>query len=138
MIHSEGTPLTDWQAATIRAFVTPQKRDRHIEAISNEKHRLKFRAALSHFSDFDSRWIVPIAPSSQNATSIHAMLKAHGASETCQAISELKELDAREVRLEDALKRIVGSQMGTILCCLPGRLAYFENEDTRFILERTK
>ena len=24
------------------------------------------------------------------------------------------------------------------LCCLPGRLAYFESEDTRFILERTK
>jgi hypothetical protein len=30
----------------------------------------------------------------------------------------------------------VGHQLGTILCCITGHLAYFENEDDRFILER--
>ena len=58
--------------------------------------------------------------------------------EICHAISEFTELDGKELRLIDALKRIVGGQMGTILCCLPGRLAYFENEDSRFMLERAK
>jgi len=38
--------------------------------------------------------------------------------------------------VEHALKETVGRQMGTILCCIPGHLAYFENEDERFILER--
>jgi hypothetical protein len=128
----------DWQIETIRAFVIPQKRDRSTEALSNEKRRTKFLAALSHFNDFDDRWIVRISPSSQNAEGIRVILKAHGAPATCQAISEWKDLDGREVPLEEALKKVVGNQMGTILCCLPGRLAYFENEDTRFILERVK
>ena len=128
----------DWQIETIRAFVTPQKRGRYAEAVSNDKRRRKFLSALSHFDDFDPRWVIPIAPSSQNPEAIHAILKARGAMATCQAISEFKDLDRQEVPLEDALRKVIGYQMGTILCCLPGRLAYFESEDTRFILERTK
>jgi hypothetical protein len=30
----------------------------------------------------------------------------------------------------------VGRQMGTIISCIPGKLAYFEDEDGRYILER--
>lgn len=128
----------DWQTETIRAFVIPQKRDRYAEAVSSEKHRRKFVAGLSHFNDFDPRWIVLITPSSHNPEAVHAILKAHGATATCRAISELNDLDGQEVLLTDGLRKIIGCGMGTILCCLPGRLAYFESEDTRFILERTK
>jgi len=128
----------DWQTETIRAFVIPQKRDRYTEAVTNDKRRRKFLAGLSHFNDFDPRWVIPIAPSSQNPKAIHSILKARGATAICQAISEFKDLDRQGVSLEDALLQVIGSGMGTILCCLPGRLAYFENEETRFILERTK
>jgi hypothetical protein len=38
--------------------------------------------------------------------------------------------------LADALRKIVGNGMGTFLSCVPGRLAYFEDEDGRWILER--
>jgi len=128
----------DWQTETIRAFVIPQKRERYVEAVTNNKRRRKFIADLSHFSDFDERWIVPIAPSSQNPAAILAMLNKRGATVTCQAISEFVELDRQELLLRDVLEKIIGREMGTILSCLPGRLAYFESEDTRFILERTK
>jgi hypothetical protein len=126
----------DWQIATIRAFVVPQKRDRYVDTVSNEKRRKKFIAELSHFGDFDSRWIVQITPSSQNPKDILGMLQKRGATATCHAISEFKELDRQEIPLKDALDKIVGYQMGTILCCLPGRLAYFESEESRFVLER--
>jgi hypothetical protein len=91
------------QTETIRAFVIPQKRDRYVEAVSNDKRRRKFLAELSHFNDFDPRWVIPIAPSSQNPEAIHALLKSRGATATCHAISELKELDCQEVSLKDAL-----------------------------------
>ena len=52
------------------------------------------------------------------------------------AISEDPRLDQREFPLLEALKQIVGSGMGTVLSCLPGRLAFVETEDERFILER--
>lgn len=128
----------DWQVETIRAFVIPQKRERYVEAVSNDKRRRKFIAKLSHFDDFDPRWIVQIAPASQNPEAIKAMLTKRGATATCQAISEFVELDGQEIPLTDALQKVIGYEMGTILCCVPGRLAYFESEETRFILERAK
>jgi hypothetical protein len=36
----------------------------------------------------------------------------------------------------EALERIVGRGLGTVLSCIPGRLAFVETEDERFILER--
>jgi hypothetical protein len=127
----------DWQIETISAFVIKQKRDRYVEKLSSEKKRREFVKSLAHFADFDPRFIVSIAPSLQHAPSIESLLRAKGAPETCLAISEMKEIDSKFIPLADALKRTIGYQMGTILCCLPGRLAFFESEDGRFILERT-
>jgi hypothetical protein len=45
-------------------------------------------------------------------------------------------LDEKELPLFEALTQIVGRGMGTVLSCLPGRLAFVETEDERFILER--
>ena len=101
--------VVDWQIETISAFVIKQKRD---------------------------RYIVRIAPSSQHAPNIECLLRAKGATETCLAISEMTSIDAKFIPLADALKSTIGYQMGTILCCIPGRLAFFENEDGRYIFER--
>jgi hypothetical protein len=127
---------TDWQIETISAFVIKQKRDRYIEKISSTKKRRELVKSLAHFSDFDPRFIVRIAPSSQHALNIESLLRAKGAPETCFAISEMTSIDSKFVSLADALKSTIGYQMGTILCCIPGRVAFFENEDSRFILER--
>src|SRR5260370_1097774 len=45
-------------------------------------------------------------------------------------------LAIKEVSLAEALKTIFGRGIGTFLSCLPGRLAYFEDEEDRWILER--
>ena len=50
--------------------------------------------------------------------------------------SENAKLDGREMELEAALKETVGYQMGTLISCVRGRLAYFEDEDGGWILER--
>jgi hypothetical protein len=126
----------DWQAEIFRAFVVKQKRDRCVEKISSAKKRKEFVSGLAHWNDFDPQFVVRITPSSQHPAGIEAILRAKGARPTCQVISENCALDLKTVTLEDALKETVGYQMGTILCCIPGRLAYFENEDSRFILER--
>ena len=124
-----------WQTETIAAFVVKQKRNRYIEQLSSAKKRKRFVANLAHFSDFDSRFVIKIPPSSQNPAEIEALLRKRGAPDICSVISEINAMDSTHISLIDALKRIVGCQMGTILCCILGRLAYFENEDGRFILE---
>jgi hypothetical protein len=83
----------------------------------------------------DPRYIVPIAPREQHVPEILRLLKTKGAPEICYALSEDDDLDGKEFVLADALKEIVGRGIGTFLSCIPGKLAYFEDEDCRWILE---
>jgi len=53
-----------------------------------------------------------------------------------RCISDIKEIDATRLSLEDALATVLGRTFGTFLSCKPGKLAYFENEDGRWILSR--
>ncbi len=66
------------------------------------------------------------------------MLKSKGAGETCHIISDIIELDGLDLPLRDALEEIESYILGSILCCVPGRLAYYKPEDpgTRYILEK--
>jgi hypothetical protein len=64
------------------------------------------------------------------------LLLGKGAGIKCWVISENAELDGKEIDLQTALKETVGRQMGTFISCTPGKLAYFEDEDGRYILER--
>jgi hypothetical protein len=75
-------------------------------------------------------------PAQSHALLIAKLLRSKGAGEKCWAISEDAELDGREVELDSILPEIIGHGMGTILCCVPGKLAFVESEDGRFILQK--
>src|SRR5438876_11383138 len=92
--------------------------------------------SLAHFKHLDMRHALQIPPHQQHTAEILQLHKSKGAPETCCALSEEPELDGRELSLSEALKEVVGRRMGTFLSCLPRRLAYFEDEDQRWILER--
>lgn len=82
------------------------------------------------------RYAIEIRSPHHLAPGILSLLKAKGAPGTCYAISEDSELDGKEAPLKDALNFIVGRGIGTFLSCIPGKLAYFEDEDQNWILER--
>lgn len=73
---------------------------------------------------------------SRVSTNVYQLLRSKGAGETCWAISEDSAIDGRELELRIALEKIMGSGMGTILSCIPGKLALFEGEDETLLLER--
>jgi hypothetical protein len=120
---------------TIKAFLTSNKRDRYVAFVANQKRRKDFVRDLAHFDNFDARYIVRIATADQTPAGIEALLLAKGAAGSCHLMSEWSSLDGREMNLSEALREVIGRGMGTILCCKSGQLAYFENEDQRFILE---
>jgi hypothetical protein len=122
--------------ALIAAFVKRRKRDRYREILSNPRLRHKFTKQLAHFTDFDPRYRLPIPSNKLFANNIEIELKKRDAPNVVFAISEDPALDQKELPLVEALKQIVGSGMGTVLSCIPGRLAFVETEDERFILER--
>jgi hypothetical protein len=123
---------------TIRSFVSRQKRARYLEFVANSRTRTKFTHVLAHFRDIDTRYKRPIPPSRQNPREIERILKLKGAFGFCHAITENPDLDGKDISLEEALEAIVGRGMGAILSCIPGRLAFMETEDERFILERER
>ena len=120
----------------VRAFILPSKRDRYLEFLASPKRRAKFIAELAHFKHLNPKFALSIPGSQTNPVSLHKLLVAKGAGLKCWVISENSELDGREVDLEAALKETIGRQMGTFISCVPGKLAYFEDEDGRFILQR--
>jgi hypothetical protein len=130
------TNYQEHERALVSSFIIPQRQSRYLELLEKPKRRKDITRSLAHFKHLDPRYIVPIAPREQHVPEILRLLKAKGAPEKCYALSEDDELDRKEVVLADALKTIVGRGMGTFLSCIPGKLAYFEDEEDRWILER--
>jgi hypothetical protein len=124
------------EQSLIAAFVRRGKRDRYREILSNPRLRQKFTNQLAHFTDFDPKYRLSIPSNKLFVDNIVRELKKRHSPNIVFAISEDPTLDRKELPLAEALKQVVGRGMGTVLSCIPGRLAFVETEDERFILER--
>jgi hypothetical protein len=124
------------EQALIAAFVKRSKRDRYREILSDPRLRHKFIGQLVHFTDFDPKYRLSIPSNKLFVDNIAIELRGRHSPNIVFAISEDPALDQKELPLVEALQQIVGRGMGTVLCCIPGRLAFVETEDERFILER--
>jgi hypothetical protein len=65
--------------------------------------------------------------------------KKKGASSTCYVISQKSDFDGKQMLLEKALDELEGSGFGTIICCIPSKLLYWEGESPgmRYVIEKT-
>jgi hypothetical protein len=127
--------LLEEEIALIDAFVLAERRERLRSLVANPRRREQFVEELAHFKWLDSRRVRVIAPKDQKPESIASLLKQKGARDVCFVISEDDGLDRKRLPLLEALKQVVGYGMGTFISCVPGKLAYFENEDQRCLLE---
>jgi hypothetical protein len=151
-VKNIGTQSADHEAGVIRAFVQSDKQERFSWLSSESKEAqevYRIPLTLSHFRWFDQRfaaslqWKVDqdpkLTPWEKHVSGIEnivRLLKSKGAGLTCWAMSEDSEIDGRELDLREALEHVSGRQIGTILSCVPGRLAYFEGEDETLLLAR--
>ena len=135
------------EQAMVKAFVLQNRQERFSSFLSSPKNREKFTKELAHFRWFDDRFATAV-PWKVNPTlklwdrhvegveNVCSLLRSRGAGQTCWVISENSELDGRELRLATALESVIGSAIGTILSCIPGKLAFFEGEDESLLLAR--
>jgi len=119
-------------------FILPAREDRYLDLLAKPKRRIHIRNSLAHFKHLDPACVVLIGPREHNEAGILRLLKSKGAPGICYALSEADEMDGREIPLSEALGFILGRGIGTFLSCIPGRLAYFEDEDGRYVLERKR
>jgi hypothetical protein len=127
------------EQGVIRAFILKDRQERCAYLLAHPKRRRTFTDELAHFKWLDERFAHPIpASTAHTAAELVALLRQKGAGKTVWVISESSQLDGKEMPLEDAMKEISGGDMGTILSCIPGKLAFFRGEEMRSerLLER--
>jgi hypothetical protein len=124
-------PAMSHEEAFVQAFILPDKRSRYLSMLGSRKRRGGFLDRINHSLDYDSAFAVPIPPAEQTAAAIEALLRKRGAPDECHVISSKSDWDAQDIRLREAIDLILGYGIGTVLCCVPGRLAYYESEDMR-------
>ena len=116
----------------VRAFIPSDRRERAIFLLADSKRRRKFTDKLAHFDGFERKYVTPVTPSvARSATEMTSLLRTKGAGEGCWIISERGFLDRRKMQLDDALSEVWGGSFGTIVSCVPGKLAFFRNEEMK-------
>lgn len=123
------------EVAFVRAFVVSARRGRWLEALADPARRSVFLDRLNHCPDLDPRFVTSVA----SAAEVVGLLRSCGAPATCYVLSAADELDGRELSLEQAVAEAERAGWGTIISCIPGRLAYYYDEcgGRRLLLERT-
>jgi hypothetical protein len=120
-------------------FVSPQTRSRFRETLADERRRGKTLDRLDHFSDLHRMYPTPVPTNQQSADALGAKIRVKGAPTECHVVSSDRTLDGRTLSLDAALAVVEGSEFGTFVSCLPGKLAYFHGEtrDERYLLQRS-
>jgi len=141
------TVRAEYEAATIKAFVLRGRQERFLYLLENPKRRKKFPDELGHFLWFDERYATAVLWKPDPGVglwgrhisgigNISRLLRSKGANDNCWVISQMKGIDGKEMELDAALEAVVGNGSGSILCCVPGKLAYFDGEDESLLLSR--
>jgi hypothetical protein len=126
------------ELAFVTAFCNPNVRRRLVALLKTERGRAKAVDRLAHCGGLDDRYVRWIEPQAQTLEGVVGLLRALNAPETCRLVSEDDRLDGATLSLHEALSRVIGSSIATLVLCDPQRLAYFEGEeqDARAVLCR--
>jgi hypothetical protein len=122
--------------AGIRSFVVKNKRDRFTEGISNLRIRRKLLNQLAHNNNLiDEKYAIVSSKALLTVKQLYDQLLSMGSPAQVYIVSENVDLDQKLMNLNAALKEIRWSGYGTVISCIPGKLAYYEGEEEHFILQ---
>jgi hypothetical protein len=123
--------LNEHEAGFVNSFVVPERRARLLGLLSRPKSRQKQLRRLDHSPDLDPRSCTQLPAGRQSVADIAALLRSHGAPDQAYVLSSYPKFDGQQLPLDQALANIVGFGSGSVISCVPGRLAYYEGESPR-------
>ena len=112
-----------------KTFVIKQRQDRYINLLATDKGRKKLRSYIAHFEDIESKYSTPLH-SLKTHQELVDLLKSKGAPPTCYIIAENSKYDMKTLPLNDAITQLFNSGMAFFLSCIPGKLVYYESENS--------
>ena len=112
------------EAATIRAFIAANRRERWIAMLDSAKGRREQLDRLNHLRDLDERYVQWL----DSNADVVGLLRAKGAPRECFVMSPVGEVDGRVMELEEAIEAIKNSMSGAIVSCVAGKLGLYCGE----------
>ncbi|MDQ2798906.1 MAG: hypothetical protein M3Y13_04600 [Armatimonadota bacterium] len=126
---------TNQEEAFVHAFIVPDKRERYLQILASPRRREKVLRLLYHSLDLIPARTTSIANRDHGIEPVEKLLRSKGAGSMCYLISPERELDQKEMALREALETLITQDGVAIVCCLPGRLAYYKAELSQYVLE---
>lgn len=123
-----------------RTFIVPERRERYRLLLANPRRRSDILDRLSHNLDFIPSLARQIPGGQHNAEGVVGLLNDRGVrdSDPVYVISDGPDLDAQTLPMRQAVRLALDFDFGSVICCLPGRLAYYRPEapENGYLLEK--
>ena len=137
----EPSPFAREHEEALAFFVEGPHRLRFRESLASPKRRGTVIGSLDHFRYLDYRWAYDA--SAMGPREVYDYLRQSGAPKKCYVLSTSPSYDQLDdsgtaTELRKALDDLLYDAFGSLISCIPGRLAYYTGEmpDERFILQR--
>jgi len=134
---------TEIEKIIIKSFFLKRYHERILFELSSYKRRRDalFRLSHNYNSILNPKYMIEIPKPNSDYNDIEKMLRNLGGEDLCYVISLEDSIDGQVMPLRNALQNAVGYGLPSIVSSIPGKLAYFEAEQTagappRFILKK--
>jgi hypothetical protein len=114
------------EEAFVQAFLLSAKRARFIQHLGDRKRRRDMLVRLSEGLPYMPGFATEVPSHQDFPAELEKLLLARGAGPTCHVIAGGLKADGRELPLRDALTLVCMHELGAVLSCCPGRLAYYK------------
>ncbi len=116
--------MNEHEEKFITSFLLKEKRNRWQTQLNDPQKRSEHLNRLNHFHDLDEKYVTWLK---RNAD-IEQLLRQSGSPEQVYILSAFINIDGKFMILADAIDQTVRGGWGTIISCIPGRLAYYYDE----------
>ena len=123
----KSTPLNVQEEAFVKAFIVKGKQERYLTLLAGRKRR-EILDRFNHVLDFEPKFAAVIPREMRTVEKVTRLLRERGAAQTCHVMVDSLDIDGEDLPLEDALAQVIAHDFGSVLCCLPGRLAFHKAE----------
>lgn len=124
----------DHEAAFVRAFMHKEKWARYLRLLPDRRRRGEVLARLDAKWDHLPQYATEVPEDQDYPEALEQLLLALGAPPTCHLVIDDRRLDGRELPLAEALQAVCLHLGGSLLSCLPGRLAFYRPEAGRGVI----
>lgn len=118
----------DHETAFVKAFIERGKWARYLQLLPDKSRRGEVLGRLNTKLDYLREFATEVPGTQDYPEELEKLLKAHGAPATCHVLVKELRIDGREVPLRQALDTLCLHMYGSLVSCIPGRLAYYRPE----------